>query len=192
MSGRSSRETVLPSALPSALAGALAGTTTVALAALAHTSAGGSLDTRPAIVCAAVLGLVGAIAASCVRITFWRAALVTIAAQPMLHLAFDGFHPRPHQHVGHHTMEPAPAHAGGTDTRMLVAHVAVALGAAVLMRWGLRWLRSMPEVARAIVVPPRSVVVPITLRAHRAPAVAIAGGAQSLVSRWWDNRGPPE
>ena len=172
-------------------AGAIAGSTAVGLAAFAHVSAGGELSVVVALLATIAIGALCGLAASRVRVTFWRAAALAVAAQPALHLAFDGGGTQSHHHhAGAHPMSMSSS--SSTDTRMLVAHVGVALVAAVLIRWGARWLCTMPEIARAIVMPLRSVVVPTPLRSDRMPALAVVGGSQSPVSRWWDNRGPPE
>lgn len=166
-----------------AWAGAAAGTSVVGLAAGAHAAAGGALDGAPTLAAAAGAACVGAVAAARVRWTFWRLTAVAVAAQPLLHVVLDG---GADGHHGHHA-GPAATHA---STTMVVAHLVVALGVAVLLRWGLRWVRTLPALARALVVPRRGLAapclrsvgwVPVTPRVGRDLAVLAARGS----------RGPP-
>src|SRR5690606_18643971 len=112
------------------------------------------------------LTLVAAAIESRVRWTFPRLALAALLAQPVLHRVFAASHGA-HSAGGHHHGAHAGGHldhdhasmadaivapAGASDhgsAWMAVAHVVVAFAVAAILRWGVRWLRSMPALARA-------------------------------------------
>jgi len=173
--------------------GIWSGTTMVGFAALAHASSGGSVDIGVVVVASVLAIALSAVVASRLPLTFWRAALLALAAQPLLHIAFErGTHPAPSvDHAGMHHHVDMASSGGGTDVRMLVAHMAVALATALVVRHGLQWLTSMPDLARAIVLVERRVIAPVPMRAGRIPALVGVAASPRPVSKWWDNRGPP-
>ena len=68
-------------------------------------------------------------------------------------------------------------------------HAGAALVVAVVLRWGIRWLRSMPELIRAIVYAVRvSATAPLT-GMRLAPAPALAPASTRYLLR--ESRGPP-
>ncbi len=172
-------------------AGTMAGVTIAGLAAVAHVSAGGEVAGTRSIV--ALLGVVALAAALGTRLrwTFPRVLLVSLAVQPLLHALFTaGGHAGDPLHAAHahHHMATAPADAGHPS--MPVVHAAVALAGALVVRWGLRWLRSMPELVRAIAFATRRIgVVPPAPVMAFTPTPALAGGRQAMPT--WTCRGPP-
>ena len=172
-------------------AGTMAGATIAGLAAVAHVSAGGELGGTGSIV--ALLGVVvlSAVLGRRLRWTFPRVLLVSLAVQPFLHALFTAGGPSGdalHNAHAHHHMATAPADAGHPS--MPVVHAAVALVAALVIRWGVRWLRSMPELVRAVAFAMRRVgVVPPAAAMALTPMPVLAGGRQAMPT--WTCRGPP-
>ncbi len=167
-----------------ALAGAAAGTAVVGFAAGAHVAAGGALAGAATLAVATAAAGVGALGAARMRWTFWRLVVVALAAQPVLHLAING---DTGAHHGHHSAGAA----GHASTAMVVAHLAVALVAAVTLRWGLRWVRTLPALARALAVPSRRGVAALhVVRVRWVPVVpAVRRDLAVLAAR--GSRGPP-
>jgi hypothetical protein len=179
------------------LAGLLAGVAIVAAAAFSHLGAGGPIE-RPALALMLAAACVVGLGLASIRWTFVRLALVTVAAQPLLHLLFvsvgshaDGM--SADAHAAHHSLDQHQAmlasspHAGGT---MWIVHAAAALAAAVVIRWGWRWLRSMPDLVRAIVYATCSAPVAAAARRVRM-VVAEAWSPVPVVLSAWNGRGPP-
>jgi len=153
-----------------------AGLAVVAVGAFAHAAGGGHVPWRPAL---AAFVVVTALAAQVQRWTFWRAALLTAFAQPALHFAFGaGAGHAHHGHDAHHMSGVMPW-----------AHMVAALVTAVALRWGVRWLQALPAVARALVVPPRRLTLPIVAPAWPAPAPVFA--VRPAFARVPSTRGPP-
>lgn len=183
MPGRSAR---------SLLAAASTGVLVVAAAAAAHVAAGGTVDGYALIGLAALSIAVSTTLASRVRLTFVRAVTATLLLQPVMHTMLGhgtGMTGDAASHA-HHDMA-MPAASTHVVSSMAASHAAVALVCAGFLRWGVRWLRSMPAVGRALVVRARTVVVPIVLPRDRAPAIADTAAAPLAVLVAWDNRGPP-
>jgi len=176
----------------SLLAAASSGLLIIATATAAHVAAGGAVDIYALTGLAALSVALSTTFASRVRLTFVRAVAVTLLLQPVMH-----------QMLGHgagvasdasgHTQHDMPMPAQGTHvaSSMLAIHAAVALACAVILRWGLRWLRSMPTIGRALVVRTRGVAVPVTLAGDHAPAVHYTVESPLAFLFAWDNRGPP-
>lgn len=164
----------------------------VAPGALAHAAAGGALDLAPtALACVVVAA--AAFAADRVRWTFPRLVLAAAAGQPVLHVLFSAGHAPVSSpgHGGHaeHAGHTALAVAG-VEGRMVAAHLAVTLVVAVALRWGLRWLSTLPTIGRALVVPRRGTPVPRVVRVRFAPpAPPLRRDLAVLAVR--GSRGPP-
>jgi|GEM_PF-5209981 len=180
----------------SVVAGARAGSTVVGFAAVAHLAAGGSLEPADLVATTGLAALLGWLLARRRSLTFPRVTLVALVAQPVLH-AFLGRHghDRPHDAVatgghGHHASHATDAGAG-TDVRMVVAHVVVSLVAGVTVRWGARWLRMMPGLARDVLVAARGPVLPVEMGCRPLPPTARVRLLPPAVLVSWDTRGPP-
>ncbi len=161
--------------------GITAGGAVAAAGALAHVTAGGSLGPAFAVAVTASM-TVGGLAGPRLRWTFWRALGAAAAVQPLLHLALATG--GDHAHAGHHAMD-------GAGERMWILHTAVAVGVAVLVRWGGRWLRTMPAAVRAVA---------LAMAPARGPSVGpdaprwartTARAPRAVASLAWTSRGPP-
>ena len=171
-------------------AGLLAGIGVVASATFAHVRVGGTLPATTAVpVMVAVVGA-ALVFAPRVRWTFARLIVASIAAQIVLHVAFGvagssstgaPSHPH-HDHVAMHA-------AGGPGVDMWILHLGMAIALAVAARWGGRWLRSMPGLVGALLVPARS-VLPIPL-VRQSAFVSVTRSRGRDVEVAWDSRGPP-
>ena len=178
-------------------AGLLVGVGIVAAAAFAHLGAGGAIDPASMALMLAAALVTGLVLAS-IRWTFARLVLVTVAAQPLLHLLFEsaGGHAdgmSPDAHGAHHSIEQHRAMLASTqhaDSTMWIVHVVGALATAIVIRWGWRWLRSMPDLVRAIVYATCSVPIASTTRRMRI-VVADAWLPDPVVLSAWNGRGPP-
>jgi hypothetical protein len=146
---------------------------------------------------AMVVVVLGAVAvAPRLRWTFPRVLCAALVVQPMLHtvLATSG-HGMPAGDMaldpaGHeHAMAMSAMPAQQFELAMWGTHAAAALVVAVVVRWGVRWLRSMPELIRAIVFTGRvSATAALTgLRLAPTPAVAPPSVRYLLC----ESRGPP-
>lgn len=158
--------------------------------ALAHVAAGGSLNLGSLGIVTLGAATAAALAtAGAVRWTFQRLCLAALAAQPVLHFAFGSGHAGGHgghaQHGAH--ASSAVAHADG---RMVAAHLVVSLVAAVVIRWGLLWLRTLPALARALVLPAPRVSVRHVTRVRFAPAAPTPRRELTLLAAR-SSRGPP-
>lgn len=170
------------------IAGLLAGIGLVASATFAHVRAGAQI--APAVALPLMLLVVGGASAlgPKVRWNFARLVAASIAVQLVLHLAFGmgASHPTAshhHEHVG------AMHAAGGVSADMWILHLGLAIVVAVASRWGARWLRAMPGLVGALLVPART-VVPVALRQEPVSAGDTRwGGRDAEVA--WDSRGPP-
>jgi hypothetical protein len=78
---------------------------------------------------------------------------------------------------------------GGAGLDMWILHIALAIGVAILVRWGVRWVRSMPGIVRALFVAARN-VRPVPYAGQQA-TVIVAGWCARDVEVAWDSRGPP-
>ncbi len=165
---------------------------------LGHVTAGGTVELlRFLSVSAAAVAL--ATGASCVgtRWSLSRIALASLLAQPVLHVAFG--HSEQHQVTGHMTghdmvmtvASPGGGSASGSMVSMIIAHVMVALIAALVVRWGGRWLWMLPLVARSLCLRQRGAVAPFPSATSLAPAELEAGRVPIGVLLAWDSRGPP-
>jgi hypothetical protein len=178
--------------------GVAAGAAISALAVFAHVTAGGSLTGW-----APLVGLVAVMTATTataprLRWTFPRVAAAAMLLQPLLHVAFAAGHSSAPGHASAHADHLAHAarhdlagHAvAGHSLAMPVAHVAIALVTAVLLRWGLRWLRAMPGLLRTLVAGARPDVRWVLPQVRMAaPAAALVPVDVARVP--WDSRGPP-
>ena len=130
-----------------------------------------------------IVALLGVVVLSAVlgrrlRWTFPRVLLVSLAAQPLLHALFTaGGHsgdPLHDAHAHHHmaTALPMPVirrcQSSTPRSRLLRA---------LVIRWGLRWLRSMPELVRAVALRHAP-------RGSRAARPADGAGADAGARRW--------
>jgi hypothetical protein len=177
----------------SPLVGAFAGVTIVVASALAHVAAGGAVNGRGLLVAAAVAALSGV----AIRTHLTLGKLVAIAAltQPVLHAALShgaastAIHQHTAGHADHHV-----SHGGAAGTHglsMMVAHAVVGVGIALALRWGVRWMRSMPEIGRALVTSGNGVAALIVLPARAVAPVTDAAGTPLAVLPAWRGRGPP-
>lgn len=150
-------------------------------AVAAHVAAGGALAWTPVLVAFALTTL----AAHRVRWTFPRLVTAVALAQPVLHVALGMAHPTPEQHHAGHTV-----HAAHADGRMVAAHLTITLVAAVGLRWGVRWLRTLPTLARALVDarPRLALAVPQFVATVRTASVALR---QPVLAAAHGSRGPP-
>lgn len=179
--------------------GVAAGAAIAALAVFAHVSAGGTLTGWGPI--AGVVGVLAATAATApwLRWTFPRVALGAMVLQPVLHVAFAGGHSSVAMHGAAHSDHAvqtadhsAAAHAvAGHSLAMPVAHVAIALVTAVVLQWGLCWLRSMPGLVRAIVGAVRPGIAQWQLPRSSALRAVPVLVPVDVVPLPWDSRGPP-
>ena len=183
----------MPPRSPSShLAAAAAGLLVVASATAAHIAAGGTVDLYALTGLATLAVAVCTTLASRVRLTFGRAITATVALQPVVH-AMLGHRQLPPVagtgHVGH--VMPTPEPGTHVVSSMVLTHAAVAMLCAVVLRWGVRWLRSMPTIGRALVLRPRTVIAPLLAVGDRSPAVHDVAVAPLAVLFAWDTRGPP-
>jgi hypothetical protein len=179
---------VIGNAARGRIAGLLAGIGVVASATFAHVRAGAQI--APAVVLPVVLLVVGGASAvgPKVRWTFARLVVASIAAQLALHLAYGigTSHPT----ASHHHEHGGAMHAAsGVSADMWILHLGLAIVVAVAARWGARWLRAMPGLVGALLVPART-VVPVSSRHEpaSAPETRWAGRDADVA---WDSRGPP-
>jgi hypothetical protein len=162
--------------------GVPAGIAIAGLAIAGHGSAGGEVSGISPLIAVAICVLGAVSLRTSIRWTFSRLLVAATAVQPVLHLVMSG--ESGHAHHG------AGASAGTGDPPMWLMHGGLAIVAAVTIRWGVRWLRSMPAVARALLPPRRAragtllIVVPIG-----PPTPVLACDRHSLLT--WTNRGPP-
>jgi hypothetical protein len=167
--------------------GVAAGVTVAGLAIAAHALAGGELSGIGPLIAVATCVLAAISLGASIRWTFTRILVAATALQPVLHLVLGGHagHPAHHAHHG-----VGAAGAAGADPRMWVMHGGLAIVAAVAIRWGARWLRSMPALVRALLPPPpaRAGMLPIAAPIG-APTPVLACDRWSLLT--WTNRGPP-
>jgi hypothetical protein len=177
-------------------AGFVSGVAIVGLATLAHEMAGGTVHGTASML-AMVVVVLGAVAvAPRLRWTFPRVLCAAFVVQPVLHtvLATSG-HGMPAGDMaldpaGHeHAMAMSAMPVQHQELAMWGAHATAALVVAVVLRWAVRWLRSMPELIRAIVYAVRvSATAPLTgVRLALAPALAPASTRYLLC----ESRGPP-
>lgn len=205
-----------PSAAWRATSAAATATMIVGPGALGHVAAGGSLPAAPAVATWAALAALAAALGPRLRWTFARLTVVALLAQPVLHAVFGlghGGHAGLDAHAAHavhahppggHLGAPGALTAGPSghaaahgsvahgSVWMAIAHVVAAFAIAAILRWGVRWVRSMPTLARALVVAGRGRVAPVPRRplwfavapvAVRPVPVAVVGGCGT--------RGPP-
>ncbi len=181
-----------------AAGGALAGAAVVGVGGFAHVAAGGQLAAQSFLAATAVAAAAGAAIRLHVRWTFWRLWSVALVAQPVLHalLAVDGGH-GPHHSSMHAGGGSLAGDAAGLSSHpsshagvMWFAHVGLAVAVAVLVRWGARWVRSMPALVRAVADGARRLTLILP-----TPSVTLAaapgfdrGRREGLA---WDSRGPP-
>lgn len=166
----------------------MVGLAIVAPGVVAHALAGGHIPLLPV-----SLAVLAAIAVGTVlRPTFWRVLLVAIGAQPAVHFALMAGHPSGHDAHAHHAgvghAHTIPAHA---DTRMVVAHLAGLLVTAVALRWGARWLRTLPAIARAFVTPRPAWATPIVGNGRSGGVRSGADLVYEAELHTRSNRGPP-
>ncbi len=166
--------------------GAQAGAVIAVLAALGHVAAGGRLP-----LVGAALGI-GAVVAGCavvgpsVRWTFGRILLAAFGVQAALHLVFSSA-----GHAGHAPhVHPEHAATVGSSSSMWIAHAAVAVVAAVALRWGWRWLRAMPGLVRAVLLGMRSLRAPFASSSSLLSSIVSVGTGHATVFTW-RSRGPP-
>ena len=176
----------------SLLAGASAGLLIVATATAAHLAAGGAIDIYALIGIAAMSVALSTTLASRVRLTFLRAVTVTLLLQPVMHQMLGHGAGVASDATGHsqHDMT-MPGQGTHWASAMLATHAAVALACAVILLWGVRWLRTMPAIGRALVVWTRGVAVPVTLSGATAAAGHHTVERPLAILFAWDNRGPP-
>jgi hypothetical protein len=179
---------VIGNAARGRIAGLLAGIGLVASAVFAHLRAGAQIT--PAVALPVMLLVVGGASALAptLRWNFARLVVASIAAQLVLHLAFGigSTHATASHHHGHVGSMHA---AGGRSPDMWILHLGVAVVIAVALRWGARWLRVMPGLVGALLVPART-VVPVALRREPASMSDIRWGERDAEVAW-DSRGPP-
>ncbi len=176
--------------LPAALLGAVG---VVGCALFAHVAAGGRVAGPAALALLTVAVAALAVALASTRPTFIRLLAIAAGAQPLLHVAFGSLasHTSPshahHAGAQHATMLTSTDHASAT---MWIVHLVAAVVTAVVVRWGWRWLRSMPELLRAIAYSIRSVAfVEPAARVRRVAAGIRIPNQLALLT--WDERGPP-
>ncbi len=178
--------------------GALAGAAVVGVGGFAHLTAGGHVAAASFATATVVAAVAGAMVGLRVRWTFWRALGIALTAQPVLHAVLGGGGGHAHHDSSMHaasgsmTADAAAmsSHASSPSASMWLAHVGVALAVAVLARWGARWVRTMPELVRAVADAARrlTVIMPApSLTLVVAPGFA-RGRREALA---WDSRGPP-
>jgi hypothetical protein len=184
--------------LPAGLLGAAAiGGFTV----VGHVVAGGRVTSPLTLGLVTLTVLALGVVLATVRWSFARLLVVTVAAQPVLHVVLGTAAPHGAGAEGGHAIHHATVHtseqhaamlssAGHGATAMWVVHVAAAVLTAVVVRWGWRWLRSMPALLRAVVYAIRS--IPFADLERRLPSVAVdARIPNRLALLAWDGRGPP-
>ena len=179
------------------IAGLAAGIGVVASATFAHVRAGGSLDANASVPFMLLIVGAGAVLGPRMRWTYARVVVASMAAQAALHVAFGGASTMSmatptasHAHEHHdHTGSAAMHVTGGAGLEMWVLHLALAIGLAIVVRWGVRWVRSMPGIVRALFVAAHN-VRPIPVIGQRA-AVIVAAWCGRDVEVAWDSRGPP-
>ena len=176
----------------SLLAAAAAGLLIIAAATAAHVAAGGAVDIYALTGLAALSVALSTTLVSRVRLTFVRAITLTLLLQPVMHQML-GDNAGGASNATGHTQHGMPMHASGTHvaSSMLATHAAAALACAVILRWGVRWLRSMPAFGRALVVWTRGVAVPVAMPGERATGQPDTLGVPIALAFTWDNRGPP-
>ena len=124
-----------------------------------------------------------------------RVLCAALVVQPVLHtvLATSG-HGMPAGEmaldpVGHeHSMAMSAMPAQHIELAMWGTHAVAALVVAVVLPCGMRWLRAMPELIRAIVFTGRVSIAPLT-RMRLAPATGVAPA--SIRYLLCESRGPP-
>jgi hypothetical protein len=174
--------------LPRAIiTGVPAGVLVAGLAIAAHASAGGEVSGIGPSIAVATCALGAVSLTTSIRWTFVRILVAATALQPVLHLVLGGHagHDAHHAHGG-----AAASAAGAADPQMWIMHGGLAILTAVALRWGVRWVRSMPALARALLsrTPAWVGVLPIASPVEPATTV-IACDRHSLLT--WTNRGPP-
>lgn len=169
---------------PAIATGAGVGAAVVGLAASAHAAAGGVLAPEALLGAFVIVTSLATYATRFGRWSFWRLVVAVGAAQPLLHSVLGAGHGGHHQH---HQHEVATAHA---DTAMAVAHVVVTLIAAVALRWGVRWVRTLPAVARSLVVPRQQAVIACPAYVRFAPLPPLARRDLAVLAAR-GSRGPP-
>jgi uncharacterized membrane protein YjdF len=187
-----SREGMRERSSRSLLVGVPVGITFVGLAVVAHMSAGGRADAWRVAVASITAVAVAAVLAR-LRWTFTRLVLVALVSQPLLHivLAHGSHADQMMEHGGHHHEMVMGASSSASHTSMPLAHSALAVVSAVAVRWGLRWLRSMPDVARALVVAGRGAVSAVAIAIDRVTAYVSVACTSLAGLLTWDTRGPP-
>lgn len=182
--------------LRSHLVAAAGGLLVIASATAAHMAAGGTVDVYALIGLATLSVALSTTLASRVRLTFARAITATLLLQPVMHQMLGHRSAVPNVATGHmdHSMDhamPMPETSTHIGSSMVASHAAVALLCAVALRWGIRWLRSMPMIGRALVLRARTAVVPMLTVGATAPATPDVVVAPFAVLFAWDTRGPP-
>ena len=172
------------------MSGLQAGALIAGLAAVAHAAAGGSLSASTAIVPMLVVAALGAAMTARVRWTFARILTVALVGQLVLHVVLDGASRHgEHAHHGEHAGLMAGS-APTTGSSMWVAHLLLAGGSAIVLRWGWLWLRSMPAMLRAVVLAAQAIGAPVALAARRLVSSDAFASGRADASAWL-SRGPP-
>jgi hypothetical protein len=183
--------------LPAGLLGAAA---IVGLTVVAHVAGGGRFTSTATLGLLTVVVLALGLVLASVRRSFGRLLIISVVAQPVIHVVLDTVTAHGTSHGPHaihqnsvHTSEQHAAmlsSAGHDATAMWVVHVVAAVVTAVVVRWGWRWLRSMPALLRAIVYSVRSVpVVDLVRRLVGGDVDALVPNRLALLT--WDERAPP-
>jgi hypothetical protein len=183
--------------IPAGLLGAAA---IVGLTIVAHVAAGGRFTGAVTFGLLTVVVLTLGVVLASVRWSFGRLLMISLVAQPVLHVVLGTVtaHGVSHgrhsiHHTGVHTSEQHAAMLSSVShdaTAMWVVHVVVAAVTAVVVRCGWRWLRSMPALLRAIVYSVRSIPVVDLVRRRRERSLdTLVPNRLALLT--WDERGPP-